>query len=72
MPSKNPTARSIQATVAVAYSRGKGDTPEIQELRRDLRAIKLEEYVRKIVAEAPPLTPEQAARISALLWGGDR
>ena len=36
-------------------------------LRRDLAAAKLEDYVSRVVAEAPPLTPEQLDRISVLL-----
>ena len=43
---------------------------EIAEARRDLAAAKLEQYVGAIVADAPPLTPEQADRIAALLRPG--
>jgi hypothetical protein len=34
---------------------------------RDLRAMTLEEHIRKVVDQAPPLTPEQAERLAALL-----
>lgn len=37
------------------------------ELRQRYKAERLEEYVRKVVAEAPPITQEQADRIAALL-----
>lgn len=40
---------------------------EHAELRRDLAAAKLEAYVAKTVAEAPPLTPSQIRRIAILL-----
>lgn len=40
------------------------------ELRRDLKAANLEEYVQRIVAQAPPLTQEQADRIAGLLRVG--
>jgi hypothetical protein len=30
-----------------------------------------EEYIRQLVAEAPPLTEDQRSRIAALLHGGD-
>ena len=43
------------------------DDPELIEARQKLKALKLEEHVAKIVAEAPPLTPEQADKIAALL-----
>lgn len=42
--------------------------------RRDLAAAKIAAYVEKIVAEAPPLTSDQADKIAALLTkpsGGD-
>lgn len=37
------------------------------DLKRDLAAAKLEAYVSRIVAEAPPLTPEQLDRVAVLL-----
>ena len=42
--------------------------PERERIaRRDLAAAKLEAYIAKTVAAAPPLTPNQAARIAGLL-----
>lgn len=43
------------------------DDPELIEARRNLRAIRLQEHVAKVVAEAPPLTMEQRHRIAQLL-----
>ena len=43
------------------------DDPELVEARQKLKALKLEEYVKRVVDEAPPLTDEQANRIAALL-----
>ena len=40
---------------------------EITALRRDLRAERLEEHVRRTVDQAPPLTPEQRSRLAVLL-----
>lgn len=40
------------------------------ELRRDLAAAKLEAYVSRVVAEAPPLTAEQLDRVAVLLRPG--
>jgi hypothetical protein len=34
---------------------------------RDLRATTLEEYIRRVVDSAPPLTDQQKGRLSALL-----
>lgn len=37
------------------------------DLKRDLAAAKLADYVARVVAEAPPLTDEQKHRIASLL-----
>lgn len=51
-----------------SWSRNRpADDPELIEARQNLKALKLEEYVSKVVSEAPPLTTEQADRIAALL-----
>lgn len=49
--------------------------PDLIDARRDLAAAKLDAYVKKVVAEAPPLTDAQRDRIAALLCpagGGGR
>lgn len=43
------------------------DDPQIADARRDLRAARLEEHIRKLVDEAPPLSDEQRSRLAALL-----
>lgn len=43
------------------------DDPDVVAARRDLKAAKLEDYVARVVAEAPQLTVEQRDRIAALL-----
>lgn len=58
-----------RATVASLSRTRKANDPELVEARRNLKAAKLEEYVARIVATAPPLTDEQAARIASLLGG---
>lgn len=47
------------------------DHPEADttELRRDLRAARAEEYIRKLVEAAPPLTDEQRDKLALLLRG---
>jgi hypothetical protein len=47
------------------------DDPELITARRDLAALNLEQYVLRVVAEAPPLSDEQRDRIAAILRGGD-
>ncbi len=63
-------AKSKQLRVAVARSghaaRG-GDPGKIETTRRDLAAERIASYVEAVVAEAPPFTAEQRARLALLL-----
>ena len=56
---------------AVKRARAEGRSPEsdpvVLERRRDLAEDKIQEYVLKVVAEAPPLTAEQKSRLRDLL-----
>jgi hypothetical protein len=51
--------------------------PDIKAARSNLRAAVAEDYITRLVAQAPPLTPEQRVRLAVLLLaadgsGGDR
>ena len=46
------------------------DDPDLLAARRDLRAARLEDYISKTLAEAPPLTDEQKSALAALLLRG--
>lgn len=43
------------------------DDPDLLDARRNLRALKLEEYIKEQVAAAPPLTEAQRDRLAVLL-----
>lgn len=43
------------------------DDPEAVAKRVELRALKLEDYVQRVLSEAPPLTDEQRTRLADLL-----
>ena len=43
------------------------DDPELINARRNLKALRAEQYVAQLVADAPPLTSDQRHRIAALL-----
>lgn len=43
------------------------DHPEFVEARRGLKAARAEDYVAKLLAEAPPLTDEQRTKLAELL-----
>ena len=46
------------------------DDPDLIEARRDLRAERLADQIRKTVDAAPPLSREQLDRLATLLRGG--
>ena len=66
---------SVRGRVASLSRTRKPNDPDLIEARRHLATAKLEQYVARVVAEAPPLTDEQLERVSALLRparsGGD-
>lgn len=68
-----PTSTSVahhRARVA-ALSRDRApDDPDLLAARQSLKALRLEEHVRKALAEAPRPTDNQLARIAALLRTG--
>jgi hypothetical protein len=64
MPARDPERRLLQSRTAAAV---RHDLPEALELRRDLAARRLEDYITKVVEAAPPLSDEQVRRLSVLL-----
>lgn len=76
LSSSTPTPTSSwtipRARVAGYKRRGRPDTdPDVIDARRELRAARLELYIARVVAEAPPLTPAMLDRLALLLRGGD-
>jgi hypothetical protein len=59
--------QSLKGRFAVAHRDHAPDSPEVTNLRRELAAAKIAQYVEKIVSTAPPLTPDQRSRLAALL-----
>jgi hypothetical protein len=59
----------MRASIARASKRS-GDPTCADDARRDYAAAKLEDYVRRVVDTAPPLTQGQKSKISALLTPG--
>ena len=54
----NATARAVRDPQAAA---------EVEDLRRQYRYLSTEDYIRRVVAEAPPLTPEMRDKLALLL-----
>jgi hypothetical protein len=71
LPARTSTHRSVVSRVA-ALSRSRSiDDPELTEARRELSAARLEDYIARVVAEAPPLTNAQQERLALLLRGSN-
>lgn len=64
-PSSEITHRRARLA-GLTKNRPAGD-PDIDDARRDLKATRAEEYIRRLVDEAPPLTPDQRNRLAAIL-----
>ena len=62
--------RAERASIA-ALGRHHPDSEETVERRRAFKARRLEEYIQRVVTEAPPLTTEQRDRLAVLLQSGD-
>lgn len=63
-----PDERTTRARVAAA-KRHHPDDPATTELAAEFKADRLALHIQRVVDEAPPLSPEQRARLSLLLRG---
>ncbi len=61
-----------RARVASLTRSRTADDPELVAARRNMRTERLADYIAKVVAAAPPLTPAQRDRLALLLKGGDQ
>lgn len=61
------TWTSDRARVASLSRDRSPDDPALIDARRALKASRLEEYIKKTVDDAPPLTDEQRSRLASLL-----
>lgn len=51
----------------IASTKKADPTADVTELRRQLKAERLEDYIRRVVDDAPELNDEQRRRLAALL-----
>lgn len=70
MPAVSPTVAHLRGKYAALTRDRAPDDPERVETLRALRAETLATHVEKVVAQWPPLTDTQLARIAALLTAG--
>lgn len=60
------TVKSLQGQYAAANRWRK---PEAESIARDLAAARIQDYIKRVVDAAPPLTSEQRDRLAGLLRG---
>ncbi|WP_104132654.1 hypothetical protein [Cryobacterium sp. M91] len=59
---------TIERARVASLSRSRpADDPDLVAARLRLKAARVEDYITRVVSEAPPLTPEQRDRLAALL-----
>jgi hypothetical protein len=63
----SPDRRRLRGRVAALSQTRPEDHPDLVAARAELRAAKAEDYISRLVAEAPPLSDAQRARLAALL-----
>ena len=51
----------------IAHAKKADPHADVTELRRQLKAERLEQYIREVVASAPPLTQEQRESLARIL-----
>lgn len=61
-------SRSELATLAKTHDKS---DPVMIAKRAELRALKLEDHIRRVLDEAPPMSDERRRRIAALLLAGN-
>lgn len=66
MPARTHELRQSTARAGAAARWRK---PNAEALRRDLAAVRLEDYIKRVVDSAPPLTVEQRDHLALLLHG---
>lgn len=65
-----PEQKIKRATVA-ALTRHHPSDPVTARLQAEFRAERLEEYIRRVVDAAPPMTPDMLSRLRVLLQNPD-
>jgi GAF domain-containing protein len=68
-------SRSLRGVIARKSQDLAAGHPELDELKAEFKTLRAQEYIEKVLAEAPPLTDEQRTRLAELFRpvgrGGD-
>ena len=71
MASKNPALNRAVIDYARARKYHPDDAERVAKARGDLTAARIEAFIEKALADAPPLTDAQRRRLARLLTGGE-
>lgn len=63
----NAKTLQLRSKLATHVRYHPNDTQTHDEIRRDLRAARCEEYIEQVLAEDPPLTDDQRQRLVVML-----
>jgi hypothetical protein len=61
---------SLRAQIATEHSRANPDPDRIADLQRERAAVRIADFARKVMADAPPLTREQRQDLAAVMLNG--
>jgi len=61
---------SLRQRIATEHRRRDPDPDLIADLQRERAVVRIEDYVRRVFADAPALTIDQRQRIAAVVLGG--
>lgn len=61
----------LRMRIATEHRRREPDLDLIADLQRERAAVRIADFTRKVLAEAPPLTLGQRQELAALLVGDD-
>lgn len=67
MPGSSLASQRIAIARAERLCRATGDPSPVVDARRDYAAAKIEDYLTRALATAPPLHPEQRAHLASLI-----
>lgn len=70
MPVKASRERVRVARTLASAQRFSPDAESTEDLKRELKAMTIEDHIRALADSAPPLTMEQRNRLALLLRGG--
>ena len=72
MAAHSPVRRSASSRVSALSRSRSADDPSLQDARRHLRFVGLEEHIQRVEDAAPPLTAEQVEELAAILRGAKK